>query len=88
MSGTITVHDGGQRVPRVAIEASGAGYGSTLLFSPADRASWSLTLPARQEEEVSSLCTATTLPATSFFIKSLPRCYDFRNGSADKRHSS
>ncbi|MDR2194815.1 MAG: FIVAR domain-containing protein [Treponema sp.] len=51
LSGTVTAHDGGERIPRVGIRASnaaGESLGDVLLYSPQNGASWSLTIPAQQ----------------------------------------
>jgi hypothetical protein len=59
LSGTITVHDGGQRIPLVSIRAHGTSLSAltdrqhVFFYSPADNAPWSLTIPALQGESVS-----------------------------------
>jgi hypothetical protein len=55
LSGTITVHDDGQRIPLVSIQADGTNLidNQRILYSPADNAPWSLTIPAQQGGAVS-----------------------------------
>ncbi|MDR1250067.1 MAG: hypothetical protein LBK63_12290 [Treponema sp.] len=58
LSGTITVTDDGNPIPRVYIEArAGSGnssstIGSTSLTSPAAGAAWSITIPAQEAQQV------------------------------------
>jgi hypothetical protein len=76
LSGFLTVHDGGARIARVRIEAyratgSYSYLGSLTLFSPADNAPWSLTIPAQQGGAVGFYVSGYDASGNSMFSKEI-----------------